>query len=122
MENDTLLNLISRMEDVEYFRFITNVIYKCIINNEISLEEFQELIEKLINDRCAVRMKIAELHRYGVGININDKEEIEELIKATNLNLSLKEGSNEIEITCDNYADLWWFIFCLSNRSDWRIE
>lgn len=49
MDNDMLLNLISRMEDIEYFSFITKVIYKCIINNEISLEEFQEIMEKLIN-------------------------------------------------------------------------
>ena len=49
MENDKLLNLISRMDDIEYFSLITKVIYKCIINNAISLEEFQEIMEKLIN-------------------------------------------------------------------------
>lgn len=49
MENDMVLNLMSRMEDREFFSLITNVVYKCIINNEISLEEFQEIMEKLIN-------------------------------------------------------------------------
>lgn len=68
-------------------------------------------------------MKSAELHRYGLQISINGREDVEELIRCCDLKLCLKvyEGFKIGKITSENYKDLWRLIYCLSCRDDWEI-
>lgn len=49
MYKDIIIYLLNGIEDKKDLEVFTKVIYKCIINNKISLEEFQEIMEKLIN-------------------------------------------------------------------------
>lgn len=49
MYKDIIIYLLNGIEDKKDLEVFTKVIYKCIINNKISLEEFQEIMEKFIN-------------------------------------------------------------------------
>ena len=51
-----------------------------------------------------------------------NRNEIEEIIREKNLNVTLRTNRyGGIEITSENFRDLWMLLFYISNKSDWEI-
>lgn len=77
---------------------------------------------RLVNKETEI-IKSAIVFTYGIEIDLNDKDEIEEIIRLTHLNINLIDFKEEgcIVAKSENYKHLWLLMFHLSCRSDWVI-
>lgn len=68
-------------------------------------------------------MKSAIMFTYGIEIDMNDKDEVEEIIKGNHLNIDLTYFKEQgcFVAKSENYKHLWLLMFHLSCRSDWMI-
>lgn len=77
---------------------------------------------RLVNKETEI-IKSAIVFTYGIEIDMNDKDEVEEIIRYRHLDINLTdcEELGCVVVRSENFKHLWMLMFHLSCRSDWVI-
>lgn len=77
---------------------------------------------RLVNKETEI-IKSAIMFTYGIEIDMNDKDEVEEIISDRHLDINLTDCEDQgcVVARSENFKHLWMLMFHLSCRNDWVI-